>query len=127
MRYLDLEEVIYIYTEVIQRTSGQPGLKDERLLESVLAKPLVTFEGEELYPDLFTKVAVLMYAIITCKPFVDGNKRTAVICAMFILRSNGYQIISSQDSLIELVTGAAAGKYQVDQIVRWFKKNAVPV
>lgn len=127
MRYLDLEEVIYIYTEVIQRTNGQPGLNDERLLESVLAKPLVTFEGEELYPDLFTKVAVLMYAIITTRPFVDGNKRTAVICAMFILRSNGYQIITSQDSLIELVTGASAGKYQVDQIVRWFKKNAVPV
>mgnify|MGYP003592209837 FL=1 len=127
MRYIELEEVIYIYTEIIQRTGGEPGLNDERLLESILEKPLVTFEGEELYPDLFTKAAVLMYAIITNKPFVEGNKRTAFMCAMFLLRFNGYQIIASQESLLELVTGAGAGKYQVDQIVRWFKKNAVPV
>ena len=127
MRYIELEEVIYIYTEIIQRTGGEPGLNDERLLESILEKPLVTFEGEELYPDLFTKAAVLMYAIITNKPFVEGNKRTALMCAMFLLRFNGYQIISSQEALLELVTGAGAGKYQVDQIVRWFKKNAVPV
>ena len=127
MRYIELEEVIYIYTEIIQRTGGEPGLNDERLLESILEKPLVTFEGEELYPDLFTKAAVLMYAIITNKPFVAGNKRTAFMCAMFLLRFNGYQIIASQESLLELVTGAGAGKYQVDQIVRWFKKNAVPV
>ena len=127
MRYIELEEVIYIYTEIIQRTGGEPGLNDERLLESILEKPLVTFEGEELYPDLFTKAAVLMYAIITNKPFVEGNKRTAFMCAMFLLRFNGYQINASQESLLELVTGAGAGKYQVDQIVRWFKKNAVPV
>ena len=127
MRYIELEEVIYIYTEIIQRTGGEPGLNDERLLEKILEKPLVTFEGEELYPDLFTKAAVLMYAIITNKPFVEGNKRTALMCAMFLLRFNGYQIIASQESLLELVTGAGAGKYQVDQIVRWFKKNAVPV
>lgn len=127
MRYIELEEVIYIYTEIIQRTGGEPGLNDERLLEKILEKPLVTFEGEELYPDLFTKAAVLMYAIITNKPFVEGNKRTALMCAMFLLRFNGYQIISSQEALLELVTGAGAGKYQVDQIVRWFKKNAVPV
>lgn len=126
MRYLEIEEVIYMYTEIIQRTGGQAGLNDERLLESILAKPLVTFEGEELYPDLFTKVAVLMYAIITGRPFIDGNKRTAIICAMFILRSNGYQVIAPQDSFVELAIGAEAGKHQVDQIVRWFRKNAVP-
>lgn len=127
MRYLELEEVIYIYTEVIQRTSGQAGLSDEKILESILAKPLVTFEGEELYPDLFTKVAVLMYAFINSRPFIDGNKRTAILCAMFMLRSNGYHVAVSQDSLFELAIGTESGKLQVDHLVSWFRKNAIPV
>ena len=37
---------------------------DQRFLESILEKPLVTFEGKELYPDLFRRAAILMYAII---------------------------------------------------------------
>lgn len=127
MRYLSLEEVIYIYTELIQRTGGQPGIRDEKNLEEVLAKPLVAFEGEELYPDLFTKVSVLMYALVNSKPFVSGNKRIAVMCGLFILRSNGYQLIVKQDKLIDVVMGIENGSYTVDYLISWFQKNSLPV
>lgn len=127
MRYLSLEEVIYIYTEIIQRTGGQPGIAEENILENVLAKPLVTFEGEELYPDIFTKTAVLLYAMINSRPFVEGNKRTALLCALFILRANGYHVVASQDSIADLVEGAENGHYQVDNLVGWFQKNSIPI
>ena len=127
MRYLSLEEVIYIYTEVIQRTGGQPGITDEALLEGVLNKPLVTFEGEEIYPDLFTKVAVFIYSIISSRPFVDGNKRTALLCGMFLLRANGYQVIAPRDSLVDLIEGIEKGHHRVDHLINWIRKNAMPV
>jgi death-on-curing protein len=127
MRYLSLEEVIYLYTEVIQRTGGNPGIADERALESVLNKPLVSFEGEDLYPDLFTKVAVFMYALISNRPFIDGNKRTALMCAMFLLRSNGYQVIAPKDQLVDLVKGVENGHNKVDQLVTWIRKNTLPI
>jgi death-on-curing protein len=126
MRYLNLEEVIYIYSEVAGRSGGEPGIKDETALETILAKPLVTFEGEELYPDIFTKVAVLLYAMINNKPFATANKQTALLCALFIMRANGYGIISTQDGLVELAEGAETGKNTVDNLVNWFRKNAVP-
>jgi death-on-curing protein len=126
MRYLSLEEIIYIYSEVAQRTGAQPGINDEGALESILAKPLVAFEGEELYPDIFTKVAVLMYAIVNSKPFASANKPTAVMCALFLLRANGFNIIATQDSLVELGDGTEMGKYKVDHLVNWFRRNAVP-
>lgn len=127
MRYLSLEEIIYIYTEVIRRTGGEPGITNEGLLESVLNKPLVTFEGEELYPDLFTKVAVFIYAFISGRPFVDGNKRTALLCAMFLLRTNGYQVIAPRDGLVELIGGIESGQNKVDHLVTWLRKNTMPV
>lgn len=126
MRYLELEEVIYIYSEVVQRVGETPGINDEALLESILAKPLVVFEGEELYPDVFTKVAVLMYAMINSRPFASANKPVALTCALFILRANGYQVIASQDSLVEIAEAAEKGNFKVDQLVKWFRRNAVP-
>ncbi|MEN6413744.1 MAG: type II toxin-antitoxin system death-on-curing family toxin [Veillonellales bacterium] len=127
MRYLSLEEVIYIYTEIIQRTGGQPGIAAENILESILAKPLVTFEGEELYADIFTKAAVLLYSMINNRPFIEGNKRTALICALFLLRANGYHVVAAQDSMVDLAEGAANGRYQVDNLVTWFQKNSIPI
>lgn len=127
MRYLSLEEIIYIYSEIIRRSGGKPGISNEKILESVLMKPMVTFEGEELYPDIFTKVAVFLYAFINNRPFIDGNKRTALICALFILRVNGYHIIASQDKLIELAIDIEKGRYKVDHLINWLQKNAIPV
>jgi len=125
MRYLTLEEVIYIYAEVVQCTGGNPGINDEAALEKILAKPLVTFEGEELYPDVFTKAAVLLSAMIKSKPFDSSNKQTALLCGMFLLRANGYGVIATQEEIIDLIEGAETGKYSVDHLVSWFKKNVV--
>lgn len=125
IRYLSLEEVIYIYSEIIEKTGGQAGIAAEQSLESVLEKPMVQFEGEEIYPDVFTKAAVLLYSIVTKRPFVDGNKRVALACTLVLLKANGYQIVSSQDNLIDIVQGAEAGRYHVDYLMNWFKKNTV--
>lgn len=127
MYYLQMEEVIYLYTEMIRRTGGDPGIRDERALEEILNKPMVSFEGEDLYPDVFTKVAVLLYAMINNKPFQDGNKRIAVLAALYSLRINGYHVIAAQDKLIEMVKDAASGRSKVDHLVTWFRKNTLPV
>ncbi|MBP1764231.1 MAG: type toxin-antitoxin system death-on-curing family toxin [Firmicutes bacterium] len=127
MRYITLEEVIYIYTEIIKRSNGRAGIKEEAVLEDVLAKPMVTFEGEELYPDLFTKVAVLIFAFINSRPFISENKCVAVLGALFILRVNGYHLTATQESLVNFINGIEEGKHKVDHLISWLRKNAVPV
>lgn len=127
MRYLKIEEVIYLYTEMIKRTGGVPGIRDENALEEILNKPMVSFEGEDLYPDIFTKVAVLLYAMINNKPFRNGNKRIAVLAALFSLRINGYHVIAVQEKIIDMVRDVEAGRSKVDQLVNWFKKNTMPI
>jgi len=126
MRYITLEEVIYIYTEIIKKNNGKAGINEEAILESVLAKPMVTFEGEELYPDLFTKVAVLVFAFINNRPFINENKCVAVMSALFVLRVNGYHLTASQESLVEFINGIENGSYKVDHLITWLQKNAVP-
>jgi death-on-curing protein len=46
---------------------------------------------------LTAKVAALVHAISAYHPFVDGNKRTALVAADAYLRLNGYRLVSGND------------------------------
>jgi len=88
MNYLTAEQVLFIHARIIEETGGAHGVRDLGLLESAAARPQATFDGEDLYPDLFTKAAALMHALIQNHPFVDGNKRTGTVAAGLFLEIN---------------------------------------
>lgn len=60
-----------------------------------------TFDGQELYPTLEEKAAMLLYLITKNHSFSDGNKRIAASCFLYfldknnILYSNGTPIIDN--------------------------------
>ena len=57
MRYLSLDEVLFIHDEMIRRYGGRPGLRDLGLLESAIARPSASYDKTEAYPTLFGKAA----------------------------------------------------------------------
>ncbi len=82
MRWITELDLLIIHTLVLQETGGAGGVRDLNVLKSALARPFATFEGQDLYPNLFHKVAALIHSIAMSHPFVDGNKRVAlVMCA----------------------------------------------
>jgi len=68
---------------------GSHGVRDLHLLEAAAARPQATFEGKDLYSDIFSKAAALLDSIIRNHPFLDGNKRTAIGAACLFLERNG--------------------------------------
>jgi death-on-curing protein len=87
--YLTLNEVLVLHARLIQRTGGSRGARDVGLLESALARPRTTFEGSDLYPDLWSKAAALMHSLAQNHPFVDGNKRVALTVTGIFIELNG--------------------------------------
>jgi len=67
------------------------------LLESALARPQATFEGVDLYSDLWTKAASLMHSLVQNHPFIDGNKRTALVATGLFVELNGFELTASND------------------------------
>jgi len=59
VKYLYPKQVLYLYQQVIQRSGGTLGLRDEGVLESAVYRPQASFGGQDLYPDLFSKAAAL--------------------------------------------------------------------
>ena len=88
MIILSKEQIVSLHKELIEETGGIHGLKDEGMLESALAAPFQTFDGEELYPSIYQKAARLGFGLASNHAFIDGNKRASVIFANhFLIRS----------------------------------------
>lgn len=99
-------------------------MRDQGLLESAVYRPQASFGGEDLYPDLFSKAAVLGHSIIKNHPFVDGNKRTGFEAMRLLLRLNGYDIQASLNVKFDFVLAIAEGKLKEQAIADWLKQHS---
>lgn len=89
-RYLTLADAIAIHEEIVQRTGGGfSPLRDERLLESALARPRMAAYYDQAH--VVRQAALLAVAISQAQSFVDGNKRTAYACMEVFLYLNGFR------------------------------------
>jgi death-on-curing family protein len=102
VNYLYPKQVLYLYQQVIQRSGGTIGLRDEGLLESAVYRPQASFGGRDLYPDLWSKAAALGHSIILNHPFVDGNKRVGFEAMRLMLRLNGYDLYAAEEAKFPL-------------------------
>jgi len=125
MIYLTPEQVLFIHSRLVAETSGSHGVRDLGLLESAVARPRATFDGKELYPDLFTNTAALMDSLINNHPFLDGNKRTGITAAGLFLLINGWKLTVSQEDLETITLQVAKDGMEVTALAGWLLKNTV--
>ncbi|MDH5506462.1 MAG: type II toxin-antitoxin system death-on-curing family toxin [Anaerolineae bacterium] len=124
MNFLTTEQVLFIHAILIKETGGQFGIRDLGLLESALARPYATFDGKDLYTDLFSKAAALLQSLILNHPFVDGNKRVGISAAGLFVEQNNYQLLASVIEIERFTLQVAKGNMAFPNIVTWFKENS---
>jgi death-on-curing protein len=127
MKYLTPEQVLFIHSRVIAETGGLHGVRDLGLLESAVARPQATFDGKELYADVFIKAAALMDSLVNNHPFADGNKRTGVMSAGLFLLINGYKLKTSFTGMEDITMRVAMKKVTIEKLAQWMRKNSQPV
>lgn len=124
VQYLNVPEALTIYAEVIRASRvNRPGVRNLAGLESALAQPQQTFDGNDLYPTLEEKAAALLYSLCQNHPFTDGNKRVAFIAARSFLRRNGYDIEVETDEVVEIMTAVAQGDSTIEKIGAWLRRR----
>ena len=125
MNWVSLRELLIIHEQVIAETGGMPGIMNPGALESALARPFTAFDGIELFPDLVSKVAALIHSLIAFHPFVDGNKRTALVAADVCLRLNGDRLVPSGE-VAPFFWAVARGEKEIIQIAEWLRDHVEP-
>jgi death on curing protein len=124
MKYLTAEQVLFIHARLIAETGGSHGIRDLAGLESAVARPRATFDGKELYPDIFLKAAALLDSLINNHPFVDGNKRTGISAAALFLRANGWRLKAGNDELVEFALQVAVSHPDLTILAGWFRRQS---
>lgn len=107
--FLTLDDVLALHSGSIARFRGDPGIKDLRLLESAIAMPEASFWGADLHETLAEKAGAYLFHVTKNHPFVDGNKRTGLACALVFLELNGYRLRAADEDLVSLTLGVADG------------------
>ncbi len=102
-RFLHKHTVLDIHDAQIAEHGGDPGVRDEGLLESALAQPMTKFGGEYLHQDLFEMAAAYVFHLANNHAFVDGNKRTGLAAALVFLDANGYEVAGQGTELADMV------------------------
>jgi death-on-curing protein len=85
--FLTREEVESIHAASIEAFGGALGIRDENVLESALAQPMQEYFYRNA--DIFEMAAAYAFHIAENQPFVDGNKRAALLAALNFLAQNG--------------------------------------
>lgn len=123
MKALSIEHIVEIHVLVLKQTGGGEGLRDLGRLESVVASQSQEVFGEELYKSLHEKAAALCRGIIADHPFVDGNKRTAMLVATTFLYINGHVFTAKQGELEDFAVQIAVEHLDVPVIAAWLKAH----
>lgn len=115
-----------VHSEQLRAHGGRLGLRDENLLESALARPRQRWAYEEGI-DLAELAAAYGFGIAKNHPFIDGNKRTALVSIGVFLRMNGVRLMASEPEAVEVMLGVASGELGEPALAAWCRQRGAPV
>lgn len=117
--WLSRQLILAIHDEQLAQHGGAPGICDEGLLESALARPLN--RGAYGDPDMAELAALYAIAIARNHPFVDGNKRTAYVALETFLVLNGCTFPASDAECVVAMLALAAGEMSDEEFTDWVR------
>ena len=106
---MQLADVVRIHVDQIERYGGPAGIRDLGLLQSAVAMPQASFDGEWLHRDWYEMAAAYAFHVSRNHAFIDGNKRTALACALVFMEINGISIQYTEEQLYQTMNDVASG------------------
>ena len=116
-----------------------PGVKSPDLLESACTRPHTGIGSQDKYETLEAKAAALFHSLTKNHAFHNGNKRTALVTMLTVLRRNDRILSNSvtDEIIYDFVVSVTADEFPtpghgldvdgiVDSIAQWLRSNSEP-
>ncbi|MBN9745338.1 type II toxin-antitoxin system death-on-curing family toxin [Amycolatopsis sp. A1MSW2902] len=118
IEYLTLDDLLLLSADL-----RVPGVHDLGLLDAAAHRPQSSLMGQDAYPDLHEKAAVLLESIVRNHPLIDGNKRLGWMSMYVFYGLNGFDLDAPEDEAYDLVIATATGTlpYQsvAERLAEW--------
>jgi death on curing protein len=119
--WVERAAILALHDEALAAHGGSSGVRDMGLLESALARPRNLFAYGEA--DAAALAAACAFGIARNHPFVDGNKRAALLAAALFLEANGYRFVASEADAVVRTLALAIGEIDEAKFAAWLREN----
>lgn len=121
--YLSLAQIVALQHDLLAAFGGLAGIRDRGALEASVARPSMTFGGEDLYPDPAAKAAALLHSLVLNHAFVDGNKPVGAHASVLFLLVNGTELMAAPAALADITLATARGEMSAEALAIWFRQR----
>ena len=123
--WLDRPIVEALHADQILEHGGSLGIRDEGLLESALSRPQQKWHYEP-GTDLGTLAAAYAFGIAKNHPFIDGNKRAALVATYTFLAINDWELEAAEPETVAAILGTADGSLSEEDLASWIRSHLIP-
>ncbi len=121
--FIPKQIILHFHEQLIQLYGGSTGIRDEELLDSALEQPKTTFDESYLHNSIFKMASAYGFHLCKNHPFIDGNKRIALVAMDTFLQKNGYEITASEKETYKIIIALSSGEISKEELTKWLKQN----
>ena len=125
-RWLTRRMLDVLHDAQLREHGGSPGVRDDGMLESALARPQHKFVYAA-QPDLATLAAAYAFGLARNHGYVDGNKRAAFMAAYVFLGLNGFDLEAEEPDVVTTMERLAGGRLTKKRLADWIRAHVQPV
>lgn len=125
MRYLSKQDLLDLHAYAVERYGGRLGIASQDGLARVADAPRQVMFGAELYPDLPSKAAALVFLLVKSRPFLGANESTALLALLRFLAVNGAALDQSVSDaeLLWLVRAINQADLDREGLEAWLRQS----
>lgn len=122
-RWLSRIVIDAIHTDQLREHGGRPGIRDENVLESALARPQQKghYAADTDVPLL---AAAYAFGLVKSHPYRDGNKRIGFLSMVTFLELNGYHLTATDAEVVSEILTLADGTASEDAFADWIRQHS---
>jgi len=111
-----------MHLDQLREHGGLPGVRDENVLESALARPRQRWHYEPDV-DLATLAAAYGFGLAMNHPYRDGNKRIAFMALSTFMLANGRPLDAAESDVVTTMLALASGKLAEAELAEWIMRH----
>jgi death-on-curing protein len=112
-----------MHNDQLREHGGLPGIRDENVLESALARPRHKWHYAE-GTDLATLAAAYGFGFVKNHPYRDGNKRIGLLTIATFLGLNGCELRATDADVVTQILALADNRVSEAALADWIRTHS---
>jgi death-on-curing protein len=112
-----------IHNDQLREHGGLPGVRDENVLESALARPQQKWHYSDR-TDVPMLAAAYAFGLVQNHPYRDGNKRIGFLAMITFLGVNGHDFSATEAEVVTKILALADGRVSEEALANRVRKHS---